>query len=248
LKASSEAKKLTAEVKDLALDSGASVVGIVSAGAIDALPPVWIGWKIQEYTKKACELMPDARSIVVMGYHIWDDMLELAIRKGDRWVYPEYFPLGILERTIIECLEKKSYKALAAYSLSCKRLAQLAGLGNYGKNALIVSPVFGPWIRLTPILTNAEMIPDKPFEKDLCGDCENCVKACPAGALNPYKVDDKKCLVGIHLIDESTSKHNKVLAKYEPSLSRNSHLMCMECQKACEYGKEKHQSGLSISI
>lgn len=35
--------------------------------------------------------MADAKSIVVLGYHIWDDMLELAIHKGEKWAYPEYF-------------------------------------------------------------------------------------------------------------------------------------------------------------
>lgn len=221
------------------MKSGACLVGIVPATAIDALPAVWIGWKIQDYTKKTTELMPEAKSVVVVGYHVWDDMLELAIRKGDKWVYPEYSPLGILEWVMIDHLEKKGYKAVSAYSLSCKRLAQLAGFGNYGKNALIVNPVYGPWIRVAPILTSAEMIADKPFGNDLCGDCERCVKACPVGALTPYRVDDKKCLVGIHLLNESSTEHNEKIAKYEPSLTRNSHLMCMECQKACKYGRER---------
>jgi epoxyqueuosine reductase len=116
----------------------------------------------------------------------------------------------------------------------------LAGFGNFGKNALIINPTFGPWIRLTPVLTNAEMTPDKPFDQDLCGDCDNCIKACPVGALTPYKVDDTKCLVGVHLIGNEIYKYAEELERYEPSLTKNSHLMCTECQKACKYGKEKH--------
>jgi len=239
LKADSKAEKLAAEVKETALNLGASLVGIVSASAIDSLPRIWVGWKIKEYTKKATDIMSDAKSVVVIGYHVWDDMLELAIRKGERWAYPGYFPLEVLARAVINQLEKNGFKAVSAYGLSYKRLAQLAGFGNYGKNALIVNPVFGPWIRLATVVTNAEMVTDKPFEHDLCGDCEECIEACPMGALTPYRVSDEKCLVGIHLIDKERIEHDEKLARFEPSLTRNSHLMCTECQKVCKYGKDK---------
>ena len=248
MKTDLEAKQLAHEIKEAALKAGADLVGIVSASAIDAFPSIWVGWTIQEYTKKTTDIMPDAKSIVVMGYHVWDDMLELAIRKGEKWVYPSYFPLRILALQVIHHLEKKGYKAVPFSSASYKRLAQLAGFGNFGKNALIINPTFGPWIRLATVLTNAEMTPDKPFDQDLCRDCENCIKACPVSALTPYKVDDTKCLVGVHLIDKEISKYTEELKLYEQSLTKNSHLMCTECQKACKYGKEKHQSARKFRI
>lgn len=221
------------------MNSGAALVGVISAKAIDSLPSVWVGWKLQQYTKKTADMMPDARYIVVIGYHVWDDMLELAMRKGEKWIYPGYIPLRLSAQAVINHLEKRGYKAITAYSLPYKRLAQLAGFGNYGKNALIVNPVFGPWMRLAPILTNAEMLADKPFEQDLCGDCEECVKACPVGALTPHRVDDSKCLVGIHLVDKEGFERNENWTKYEPSFTRSSHLMCRICQDACRYGKER---------
>lgn len=202
MRASSEARKLAEEIKEFALRSGASLAGIVSAKDFDAFPPIWVGWTIKEYTRKTIDVMPDAKSIVVLGYHVWDDMMELAIQKGEKWAYPGYFPLDYLEQKTANFLEKRGHKASAFYSGSCKRMAQLAGFGNYGKNALIINPVFGPWIRLTPILTNAEILADEPFEKDLCGDCDECIRACPAHALTPYKVDDKKCMVGVHIAEK----------------------------------------------
>jgi epoxyqueuosine reductase len=235
-------KRLADEIKGVALNAGADLVGIVSARAFDTFPSVWIGWKYQEYTKKTTDVMPDAKSIVVMGYHVWDDMLEIAIRKGEKWVYPGYFPLKTVSLKVIHFLEKKGYKAVSLRLVSYKRLAQLAGFGNFGKNALIINPVFGPWIRLASVLTNAKMTPDEPFDQDLCGDCEDCVNACPVGALKPYKVDDTKCLVGIHLTGKDLSKYAEKLELYEPSLTENSHLMCIECQKACKYGR-RHVKG-----
>jgi len=235
----SEAERLAKEVKDFAIKSGANLVGIVSAAAIDALPTVWVGWTIREYTKKTVDTMPDAKSIVVIGYHVWDDMMELAIKKGERWVYPGYFPLTVIALRMTQFLEARGFRAVSFFSSSYKRLAQLAGFGNYGKNALIINPTFGPWIRLAPILTNAEMTVDKPFETDLCGACDNCIKACPVNALTSYKVDDAKCLVGVRLSGEEASRYEEALKRFEPILSRHSHLMCMECQKACKYGKRE---------
>jgi epoxyqueuosine reductase len=232
--------KLAAEIKELALKSGANLVGIVSAKAIDDLPRIFVGWKIREYTKKTVDTMPDAKSVVVIGYHLWDKILELAIKKDNEWKYPGYFALPYLSQAIISHLEKKHYKAAMTGSLSYKRLAQLAGLGNYGKNALIINPIYGPWIRLSAIITNADMTPDKPFEKDLCGTCQACLKACPIGALTAYKVDDQKCLVGIHLSHKEKFEQNKEWTKCEPSLTKNSHLMCTRCQEACKHGKQKH--------
>jgi ferredoxin len=237
---SSDSETLTVELEQTALKSGASLIGIVSAHDIDASPKVWVGWSIQRYTKKTTDIMADAKSIVVMGYHVWDDMLELAVKKGEEWVYPGYFPLDVLVMAIEGFLEKKGYKTAHTSSISYKRLAQLAGFGNYGKNALIINPVYGPWLRFAAVVTNAELITTKPFMQDLCGDCEACVKACPADALTPYRVDDKKCLLGIHLSNEASFEQHQEWKKIEPSFTKNSHLMCTKCQRACTYGKEKH--------
>jgi len=83
LKADLEAKQLAEEIKRVALKAGADLVGIVSASAIDALPSIWVGWTIQEHTKKTTDIMPNAKSIVVIGYHVWDDMLEIANGKAE---------------------------------------------------------------------------------------------------------------------------------------------------------------------
>jgi epoxyqueuosine reductase QueG len=238
--------KLTKEIKEVATESGASLVGIVSAEVYDSLPKIWVEWKIQDYSKKAAEIMPKAKSIVVVGYHVWDDMLELAIRKGEEWVYPGYFALEAITQTVKSYLEKKGYEAASAHELSYKRLAQLAGFGCIGKNTLIINPIFGPWIRLAAVLTDAQLVADKPFTQDLCVDCDECVKACPVKALTTYKIDSNKCLIGLRLLHKSMSGQNEKMRKYEPTFTENAHLMCMECQKACKYGKSLHSSLLFI--
>ena len=90
-----ESGKLTSGVREVALDSGGDLVGIVLAETIDSSERIWVGWKYQEYTKKTTDIMSDAKSVVVIGFNVWDDMLELAIRKGEKWVYQEYFHLQV---------------------------------------------------------------------------------------------------------------------------------------------------------
>jgi len=240
LGANSKANKLTSEIKKIALDSGASLVGIVSSDVVDSFPRIWVGWHLQRYTKKTVDILADVKSVVVIGIHIWDNMLDLAIKREERWVYPSHLSLAITAQAVADHLEKNGYKVASPSALSFKRLAQLAGFGNYGKNSLIINPVYGSWIRLTAVLTNAQLVADKPFEQDLCGDCDSCLKACPMGALTPYRVDESKCMVGLHITAKERFEKSEKLRKYEPSFTENSHLMCTECQKVCRYGKEKH--------
>lgn len=235
-----EAEALTKEVKEYALKNGATLIGVVSVENVDSKPRIWVGWKIRSYTQKTSEIMPEAKSIVVLGYHVWDTVFELAVKHGDKWTYPGYYPLKFIELKLTYYLKMKGFKAVPISRMSLKTLAKLAGFGNFGKNSLIINPVYGPWIRFAAILTDAELIPDKPFEYDLCGDCEACVEACPVNALTPYKVDDRKCLVGVHLNDCQDAHYLELFERYEPSITRNSHLMCIECQRVCRYGGNLH--------
>ena len=66
--------------------------------------------------------------------------------------------------------------------LSHKAVAEAAGLGWIGRNNLLVNPELGAQTRLITILTDMPLIPDKPI-KGNCGECHNCMSACPAGAI-----------------------------------------------------------------
>jgi epoxyqueuosine reductase QueG len=244
LKVSNAAKAFTQELKNHAKELGVKYIGIVLAESIDAVPSHWVGWEIQKYTQKTKEVMEDAKSVVVLGYYVWDDIFETAVRRDDgSWMYPGYFPLSWQTWKVADFLEKKGYKVVAFPPLiSLKRLAQLAGFGNFGKNALIINPEVGPWLRFGAVLTNACLVADKPFERDLCGDCNACVEACPTKALTPYKVDDSKCLVGIHLRKEQPSGLQlSEFERFEPRLTVRAHLMCRECQKVCKYNPRKQE-------
>jgi len=236
----SQIPTLTEKVKARAFSSGADLVGIVSTERVDAVPRYWIGWQIQDYTKEPKYYMRDSKSIIVLGYQAWDDIHEVVVVRGDRKEFPVYHRIRLLTRRISSFLESLGYKTIVYPELlPQKRMAQLAGLGNFGKNTLIINPRYGPWIRLHSILTDAEMVPDKPFEEDLCRDCSECIKACPVGALKPYVVDSEKCLLGINDSKRSNPEIKPIFEQHAPRITKNGYLMCMTCQKACPYGRDE---------
>ena len=62
-----------------------------------------------------------------------------------------------------------------------KTAATSAGLGWIGKTALLISPEFGPAVRLATVFTDLELPPGEPVRESRCGACRACVDACPAG-------------------------------------------------------------------
>jgi len=238
---------LKSELRELCFKKGAVAFGVASAADVDSLPRVRIGRAMRalletklSYTKKPSEAMPDAKSVVVFAIASTDDSCELGVRLEDGgYDWPGYYPLNWIRRDAARLLEKEGYRVVYPYEKSApdsyKRVFRLAGIGPFGKNALIISPEYGPWLRFGYLLTNAELEPDKPFEEDLCKDCVRCVKACPVGALKPYVVDPERCLVGVHTRTPIPRHLRPVLAKYEPQLTPVTHVMCTRCQIVCPY-------------
>jgi epoxyqueuosine reductase len=66
-------------------------------------------------------------------------------------------------------------------------LAIDAGLGELGRNGLLITPQYGPRVRLCKILTDLPLAPDKPLTfgvKEFCTKCKACAKSCEAGAIS----------------------------------------------------------------
>ena len=95
---------------------------------------------------------------------------------------------------IARTIEEKGYRALPIPTSQFRRpgerisifphklAARLSGLGWIGKNCLLITPEFGPRIRLASVLTDCELEAGTII-KGSCGDCRECVDVCPVGAL-----------------------------------------------------------------
>lgn len=75
--------------------------------------------------------------------------------------------------------DQRSLEAIFSY----KHAAELAGLGKMGRHSLLITPEFGPRVRLACLLTEARFDTSPSKQGDHCIDCDACIRECPAQAL-----------------------------------------------------------------
>jgi epoxyqueuosine reductase len=196
---------LTKKIKKQAIKAGFVCVGITSPKMLQGLPHGWIGNVINLRSPE--EELKNANSVILLGYYAWDKAFNLAVDSRYLKHRKDSTPRVPLERyqlyyevlknkawTIVEYLTKKGYETRLSLSLPLKTAAVKCGLGSQGKNTLLITPKYGPRIRLIAILTTAELDIDEPFKDNLCQDCQKCISACPTKALEPYKIQINRCL------------------------------------------------------
>jgi reductive dehalogenase len=69
-----------------------------------------------------------------------------------------------------------------------------AGLGELGRLGLLITPKYGPRVRLAKVITDMPLQPDRPIAfgvTEFCEACAKCVDHCPGDALNDGKRTDE---------------------------------------------------------
>ncbi len=72
------------------------------------------------------------------------------------------------------------------YLLVAPLVAEEAGLGEIGRNGLLITNEYGSRVRLGVVTTNMELIPDEKENlgiKEFCKICSNCATTCPGKAI-----------------------------------------------------------------
>jgi epoxyqueuosine reductase len=107
-----------------------------------------------------------------------------------------------------------------------------AGLGWYGKNTCIINPDIGSYFVIGQIFTDLEIQTDNALDNQ-CGDCDLCVKACPAGAiLGDFTINATLCLSYL------TQKKGELSPRERKLLSTRLY-GCDTCQIVCPKNKGK---------
>ena len=102
--------------------------------------------------------------------------------------------------------------------LSLRHAAQLAGLGNLGKNNLLINNQFGNMLQFGALLIATELEYDNIASYTVCpSGCSLCIDSCPVKALDGTTVIQKKC----RPLSNFKIKKGYVLKK------------CWECRKVC---------------
>jgi epoxyqueuosine reductase len=110
-----------------------------------------------------------------------------------------------------------------------KAWAQRCGVGWRGKNTLLINRHHGSWFFIGILLTDLQTKHDTP-EKDYCGNCDRCMRACPTGALEaPHVLNPLKC-ISYHTIET-----NDALPEDLRGLFGNRMFGCDICQEACPF-------------
>jgi epoxyqueuosine reductase len=119
-------------------------------------------------------------------------------------VHQTYHHLGRAANRIAAWLRDKGYSAHAGHPLMglalYPPLAQQAGLGWRGLHGLLITPRFGPRVRLAAVFTNIENLPhgrENPLAwiEEYCDLCKLCVKECPPQAIHERPVAHANGLV-----------------------------------------------------
>jgi epoxyqueuosine reductase QueG len=164
------------------------------------------------------DVMPDVRSVVVLGVGVPRGAFEnLPSGRAEytNTLMAATATLRIISFRMARIIEDRGYRATIVpaegsefgywyadretlrANLSMKYAAYHAGLGNFGMNHLLITPAFGPRVRIMAVLTNAELKtgkPSLPFVNEKCSSCLKCIEICPAGAISKDgTIDRHKC-------------------------------------------------------
>lgn len=143
---------------------------------------------------------------------------------------------------ICDLLKLHGYKAVAFSDngvLNDRYIALKAGLGFIGKNGFLINERFGTYTFIGYIITDCEIPPDEYIPKSCIG-CNQCINACPTGALTENGVDGYRCLSYI------TQKKGE-LTKYEQQIMHKcgSAWGCDICQEVCPHNKSVEMTTIS---
>lgn len=114
-------------------------------------------------------------------------------------VHRTYRDLGIATNRLARFLRNLGYGTHPVHPLGgavlTPPLAQLAGLGWPGRNGLIITPQFGPRMRIATVFTSIENLPfatSNPHRwiEDYCQTCGKCVRSCPSSAIDTQSRTD----------------------------------------------------------
>lgn len=170
------------KVKEYALNLGVDLVGFSSLGFSPIKNQnglkyaVTIAVKLPDAVLKSIENRPTIAYF--HEYRTANAFLDNSTFKISRFIEK----LGYLAFPIAasQSLPESDYSSLFSH----KHSARLSGLGFIGKSGLFISKEFGSKIRLATILTDMPLKSENPIIENGCGNCDKCVKACPAGAIS----------------------------------------------------------------
>lgn len=145
-----------------------------------------------------------------------------------------------LVQSIATYILNLGYRALASVNDSSQAIpyAIQAGLGEYGRNGLLITKDFGPRVRIGRIYTDLPLAHDRPKRfgvREFCETtCRRCADACPPKAISHGPPTD----------EVPTQSQTKGIRKWQVEPERcfkfwsNQGTECGVCMRVCPYNKD----------
>ena len=201
----------TMTVKNYVRHLGADLVGITK------VDPLWI------YTHRGEELYPELEPwgteikdvpqyAVVFAVEMDHKHLITAPHTPVVCESMRCYAKGVfISTSLANYFSQLGYKGIAQhfshFDIVAPPLAVDAGIGELGRLGYIISARFGPRIRLGAVLTDMELIPDKPVflgVQEFCRRCKKCASSCPSNSIpegektvvngiERWKLNDETC-------------------------------------------------------
>jgi len=235
-----DASEMTEKVKRVARWFGASLVGICEVN------PLWIYSHWGEHNAKwipefspgdPVELPEEYRYAAVIAIEMEHDDV-----KRSPAVCPSidlgYSKMAFVASSVAEFIRLLGYKAIPSGNDMALNipLAVDAGLGELGRNGILITEKYGPRVRLCKVFTDLPLVPDKPVDlgvQHFCETCGLCAKYCPGQAIPKGERTDQP-------VDKS---NNTGLLKWPVNTERcltwwyRSGTGCAVCIRACPWNK-----------
>lgn len=201
-----------------AKELGSSLAGIAESASLENSPSftlrreVKLGQNVNAYLVLALvhdESQPELDWWVRRPYGSPGNRILLEISgKLFKWLKSEYD----IEAEIIPYSIRKG-------GIFLKDAAVIAGLGIIGMNNLLITPEYGPRVRLSALGLNTALSSTGPIDFNPCHDCDmSCRKSCPQNAFS--KGDYSKTQCKIQMVSDE--------------LSINEIKYCRKCELSCQ--------------
>lgn len=247
-------KKLTNEIKRLALEHGFDEVGISAAGFMEEEARRLEAWLNQGYHGKMAYmanhfdmrvdprlLVPGAKSVISLSYNYFSEMRQkdLNAPKLSMYAYGQDYHRVLKKKlkSLLEAIRTAAGKTEGRYFVDSAPVlerdwARRAGLGWVGKHTLLLNKKRGSYFFLAELVLDLELETDDAVS-DHCGTCSRCIDACPTDAIHPqgYQLDATKCIsyLTIELRDAIPEKFVDKMAGWM--------FGCDICQDVCPWNR-----------
>jgi epoxyqueuosine reductase len=246
--------KVTALIKQKALEIGFNAVGISKAEKIDGFSQKYHEWikagyhAGMEYMERNIEKRENPTKLVEQAKTVISLLTSYYPEQKQPTNIPQIakYAYGVDYHFVIKDMMKELWNFTAelfpelngrifvdSAPVPDKYWAVKSGLGWIGKNSCLINKSMGSFVFICELIINIELEYDTSFINDYCGTCTKCIEACPTNAIiSDRKIDSNRCISYQTIENKSETIPDELKGKFSNRL-----FGCDICQDVCPWNK-----------